>query len=366
MFRQSASIEEKARDLLLNFLNCLNRRPLRLLLELIFHRKIPTEFKDVSKLQLEKEVICIGNSRVDLLIKHKNCVLGIEVKVDAVEQLGQYLKYRDHFASTGKTVYVAGIINRFKKAGVKNDNEPFFDFLKIPRILWSEILTKFSDEFSNEKEFKQFRSDLLCLHSEIGAFNRPMIMPETAIQKNCDHLGSDNKKLIGFYRDLSSRLVGWYAVPNKYGNAPYELHLGLKKWAGLFQESSNRRIVVGLNQPRKGKLHDEPYFALGIMLWNRSWFANEPWFLKNRKDIAAHFQSAGFQIVRNEGSSWHRNSNWLPPYQDVGGLKYVNAFWEHRFSLVESDYCRFGWEKSLQVLEKEIHRVGNAIDALTI
>jgi hypothetical protein len=91
MFRQSASTEEKARDLLLNFLNCLNRRPLRLLLELIFHKKIPTEFKDVSKLQVDKEVVCIGNSRVDLLIEHKNCVLCIEVKVDAVEQLEQEL-----------------------------------------------------------------------------------------------------------------------------------------------------------------------------------------------------------------------------------------------------------------------------------
>jgi hypothetical protein len=170
--------------------------------------------------------------------------------------------------------------------------------------------------------------------------------------------------LVGFYRDLSSRLVGWDAVPNKYGNAPYELHLGLQKWADLFQESSSRRIVVGLNQPRKVKLHHEPYFALGIMLWNRSWFANESWFLKNRKNIAAHFQDAGFQIVRNEGSSWHRNSDWLPPYEDVRGLKYANAFGEHSFSLVESDYSRLGWEKSLQILEKEIYRIGAVIDKL--
>jgi hypothetical protein len=98
--------------------------------------------------------------------------------------------------------------------------------------------------------------------------------------------------------------------------------------------------------------------------WNRSWFANESWFLENRKNIATHFKDAGFHIVRNDGSSWHRNSDWFAPYQDVRGLKYVNAFWEHRFSLVESNYCRLGWEKSLHTLKKEISRVGNVIDEL--
>ena len=74
-------------------------------------------------------------------------------------------------------------------------------------------------------------------------------------------------------------------------------------------------------------------------------------------------QDAGFQIVRNAGSSWHRNSDWLPPYQDIRGLKFSNAFWERRFSLIESEYCRIGWEKSLQILEKEVRRIGVVVDS---
>ena len=366
MPRKSSSTEEKARDLLLSFLESLNRRPLELLFETIFEGKTPADLKDVSKITIQKEVVCIGKSRVDLLFSNKKTVLCIEVKVDAVEQLGQYLKYGDFFISQGKSTFVAGLINQFKGTGGKNNSEPFFEFLKIPRILWFELLAKFSSELSMTKEFKQFKHDLLLLNPEIGKFERPQINYKADHPKDCDLLASKNEVLVKFYRDLNNRFIGWSSAPNKYGNAPYELHLGQTSWANLFCESSGRRIVVGLNQLREGKIHDEPYFALSVMLWNRSWFANESWFLKNRKNVAAYFEDVGFKIVRNEGSSWHRNSNWLPPYETVHGLKFVNAFGEHHFSLVESDYRRIGWEKSLQILEKEVRRIGAVIDRLKL
>jgi hypothetical protein len=67
----------------------------------------------------------------------------IEVKVDAVEQIGQCIKYRDYFVGQGYTAHAAGLITRMKTPGCRNDNEPFFEFLGIPRILWSELLLTF-------------------------------------------------------------------------------------------------------------------------------------------------------------------------------------------------------------------------------
>ncbi|HEY1662937.1 MAG TPA: PD-(D/E)XK nuclease family protein [Verrucomicrobiae bacterium] len=361
MSRKSSAVEERARDLLAHFLQSIDRRPLDSLLRLIFQKNTPTEFRGIYDLEITSEVRCFGGSRADLVISSAKAILCIEVKVDAIEQVGQYIKYGDFFRSQRESVYVVGLVNRFKRANCRNDNEPFLQHLGIRRILWSELLAHFTREFGNILKFKQFVSSLKDLNSSIGTYIRPISQQRT-IPQDCHALSENNSVLVSFYNDLQKRLLKWDGTLSKYGNAPYELHLGKASWASLFNELSCRRIVVGLNQPGVGKLHEQPYFSLCVMLWNRTWFVNNSWFELHRFNVAAHFKQLGYQVVRNGGSSWHRNQDWNSPYP-IQGIKFANAFWERKFSLTESECCRIGWSKALDRLEKEIHKLESHVDS---
>jgi hypothetical protein len=72
--------------------------------------------------------------------------------------------------------------------------------------------------------------------------------------------------------------------------------LGKPEWNTLFQEDSCRPIVLGFNNGRKSQLHSEPYFAPGIMLWDRTWFSN-----KERLVLTFDAFTAGLKT----GSGWH-------------------------------------------------------------
>ena len=362
MPRQSSALEEHARDLLVHFLESNCRRPLATLLGLVFSGKVPQPLLDLPALEIHTEYPSIGRSRVDILIKNRQCLLCLEVKVDAVEQVGQYLKYQEYFANHGYTVYVAGLVNRFKRFGSRNNNEPFLEHLQIPRILWFELLGAFQSEFAHLPAFKTFRSDLRRLHSGIGAHIRAE-PSASAVEQDCSVLACDTRALSDFFNALRVRFPKWDGKCAKYGNAPYSLYLGNPQWGPLFNERCCRRIVVGFNNGRKCQRLAEPYFALAIMLWDRTWFSEKGWFLEHRVQIAGHFQKLGFEVIRNDGS--HRNTPWPPPFQDTSSLHFANAFWEEHFSLPEAEYRRLGWKKSLARLEQEIRKIAKMIDLLS-
>jgi hypothetical protein len=359
--RKSSSTEEKARDILLDFLKCSDHRPLAVFLQLIFDGKTPKGFLDLSAIDVRSEYEAIGCSRVDLAFRCEKTILCLEIKVDAQEQLGQYVKYRDYFRHEGFDVHIAGLVNRFKRPGCKNDNDPFFKSLAIPRFLWSELLAVFQRRLGSTPIFQEFRQSLQQLDQNIGAYARDS-SPASGAAADCSFLASDTGVLLRFYEELSLRFTGWEAVPSKYGNAPYSLYLGKPDWGPLFRESSCRRIALGFNNGRKCQIHSEPYFAPGIMLWDRTWFYNLDWFLNHRVPIANHFRTLGFEIIRNQSA--HRNTPWTPPYKEINSLFFANAFWEKHFSLTRSEYCRIGWARSLDLLELEIRKLADMIDSL--
>lgn len=364
MPRKSCLPEEEVRDCLVDFLQSLERRPLLCLLQLLFPQGIPPGLSSYTSMQIETEHPTIGKSRADIVVIQQKTVLVLEVKVDACEQLGQYIKYQDFFRHKGYTVHQAGLIDHFPLPGSPKDNEPFFQWLGFPRVLWSELLLAFRNKFANTREFRQFEFVLMRAAPQIGKYQRPPTASLLPLAKRMESLSSDNRVLVLFFRELAARFQGWDTIPMQYGNAPYSLHLGKPSWAKLFKEASCRRIVLGFNNRRKNQPHPEPHFGPCIMLWDASWFFHRDQFISKRLAIAGHFASLAFDIIRNVPGTWHKRAVWEHPYSDIAGLHYANAESQSPFRITETDYNAIGWEETLLRLEAEIRRLARTIDAL--
>src|SRR5438309_664173 len=109
MPRKSTSIEERARDALYDFLLVLDRRPLAKFVRLYFPGGTPPELARSKDLTVEMEVSTNLESRADLVISNCKTLLFVEVKVDAVEKLGQYSKYKQYFEAKGYSVTAGGL-----------------------------------------------------------------------------------------------------------------------------------------------------------------------------------------------------------------------------------------------------------------
>jgi hypothetical protein len=204
--RKSISVEERARDTLYDFLLALHRRPLAQFLKLYFSDGVPKPLAEVADLKVNTEVPTNLGSRVDLLITGDGALLFVEVKVDAVEQVGQYEKYKHYFESGGGyTVYAGGLVNRLRKPG-KKDNAPFVAALGVRRVYWSQVLSTLETEFGNTREFALFRSRLMSISPHIGTYSSDDTIQTERVERDPGLLVNRNDILCSFYSDLRPRL----------------------------------------------------------------------------------------------------------------------------------------------------------------
>lgn len=359
MPRKSSSPEEKARDVLYGFLLLLNRAPLKRFLKLYWPDGIPTAFVKLDKLEVRTEVETNLGSRVDLMIASQAALLFVEVKIDAVEQLGQYEKYRHFFESQGYIVTAGGLINRIRKARTK-DNATFLDALGVKRVSWFDVLDGFGKQFAKTEEFKRFQAALFAINPSIGATRLPGGRNVAFTERTPALLAVRNDIVCHFYADLLPQLTPMEGTVWQYGNSPYCLAFGKAHWREIFKEDWFHRAFVSCERSDSGMQR----FKFGVMLWNRTWTKNAEWFLKHRKQLVDYFTRAGFNVGRNAGSSWHRRTAWIPPY-DAKGLKYVNASWNREISINGREEAQNEWNSLLARCHKYCNELARVVDELT-
>jgi hypothetical protein len=86
--------------------------------------------------------------------------------------------------------FASGGVSIAKDPGCRNNNEPFFEFLRIPWILWSELLLAFEVKSGTTAEFKTFRQALRRLHPGLGTYGRELNRPQSP-RRDCASLASD-------------------------------------------------------------------------------------------------------------------------------------------------------------------------------
>lgn len=357
MKRKSSSDEEKARDLLCDFLISRERAPLRSFLTLYSAERLLRPGK-IGLLRVETEVPTNLGSRADLVVASATHLLFVEVKIDAVEQVGQYEKYKHFFEREGYVVSVGGLVERTRDARSKY-NIAFLNELGVRRLTWSELLAAFRAEFEETNEFKQFVANLRQVRPALGSIAVGSSQPAVTTTKACSDIATNNDVLAEFYKELLAWLAPMEGKLWQYGNSPYCLAFGKPAWGTTFQESWFLRALICC----QNKVASDPAFGFGIMLWNRTWTKNKVWFERNRTEIAEYFSRKGFNVGRNAGSSWHRREVWQPPY-DTKGLKYANASWPLRISLKTYTDDPKSWTDLLSAAAQKCKELTRIIDGL--
>jgi hypothetical protein len=365
-------VETRARDALRSFLLGRERQPLDVFLSLFFDKNRPEEFHDLDALKLPAEDIAHtfqsagekrSTARSDLIVKSDGHVLVVEIKVDAEESLNQYDKYQAAYEEKGYKTKVVGLIDRIKTKARIKDHEPFLK--KYKRVLWSELLDEFSRNFSKTQEFKEFVGALEQLSPTLGKRQRPPSLGDTA-SRSVELLGNNTEALRTFYQDFSERLTEYETVPFQAGSTGYELHIGRPGWADVFDEPRFQRISLALNpySSQIDRLHQEPYFAFCILLWNRSTFRNIDSFLEHGPQLARQLRSRGFEVVRNRDGWKKGNAPWESPFLADSRMCFANAFWEHKFSLPRSQFLGLEWEELQLTLLQEFHKLAKTVDTI--
>lgn len=358
MPRKSSSVEERARDALCEFIASMQQQPLHTFLTLYFPRRLPPAFGDTARLRVQTEVVTNLGSRADIVIARNQTLLFVEVKVEAVEQVGQYEKYKHYFESQGYTVTAGGLINRVRSARTK-DNRAFLETLGVVRVFWSEALKAFATQFGETEEFQRFRSKLVTISAAIGSRTRLPRVQATRGIKDPQRLYRSNEVLCRFYSELLCGVAPMEGVVWQSGNSPYCLMFGRRSWREKFHEQWFYRVFCCLG---KNDLAD-PQFGFSVMLWNRTWTKNQEWFRQHRAELASYFASRGFDIGRNEGSSWHERTSWRPPYE-TRGLRYCNAFWDRRLRLNENSGAT-DWNALLARVTLHCGELARIVEAFT-
>ncbi|MDB6058798.1 MAG: hypothetical protein JWO95_2642 [Verrucomicrobiales bacterium] len=333
MSRISDSKEEKARDALCSFFDELQREPLREFISLFFPDGVPKTLSQTSHLEVLTEVETNLGSRVDILIRAGTTLMFIEVKVDAVEQVGQYEKYKHFFERQGYSVFAAGLINRNKRA-LSKDNDAFLESIKVKRVYWSQVLNRFEKALGPTKEYKRFRNQLENLDPQIGGYSAPCEAAAVQKQKDPVLLPSSNHIVCEFFGDVLKKLRAMEGSVWQHGNSPYCLKIGKPEWRKKFEEPWCERLFVSVNKP----INESAHVGFAVMLWNRSWSKNVEAFSAHRCSLLNYFKRLGFDVGRNVGSGWHKRTRWDSPYE-MDGLKYSNAFWTHRVSLGQKKWA---------------------------
>ena len=359
MKRKSSSDEEKARDLLYEFLISRDRAPLKSFLGLYSAKRLLRN-GDLGRLFVETEVPTNLGSRADLVVASAIDLLFVEVKIDAVEQVGQYEKYKDFFERQGYVVSAGGLVERTRN-GRSKDNIAFLNELGVRRITWTELLAAFREEFDETEEFKEFVANLRQLGPTLGSKAAAASPRAITINKACCDIATNNDVLAEFYKELAGRLAPMKGKLWQYGNSPYCLAFGKSAWGTIFQEKWFLRAFICC----QNKVVSDPAFGFGVMLWNRTWTKNKVWFERNRREIAEYFSRRGFDVGRNAGSSWHRREVWQPPY-DTKGLKYANAAWPPRISLCMCTEDSRSWNDLLSVSAQKCNELARIVDGLEL
>jgi hypothetical protein len=357
MKRKSTSEEEKARDLLYDFLISRDRAPLKSFLTLYSAVGLLRN-GELGLLRVETEVPTNLGSRADLVVASATELLFVEVKIDAVEQVGQYEKYKHFFERQGYVVTAGGLVERTRNARSK-DNIAFLNELGVRRLTWSELLAAFRGEFEETKEFKQFVANLRQVRPTLGSTVAGVSQSAVTIDKSCSDIAINNDVLAQFYKELAGWLAPMEGKLWQYGNSPYCLAFGKPSWGTTFQESWFLRAFICC----QNKDASEAAFGFGVMLWNRTWTKNKAWFERNRSQIVEYFSRRGFDVGRNAGSSWHRREVWQPAY-DTKGLKYANASWSPRISLRTCARDLKSWNDLLSVSAQKCKELARIIDGL--
>jgi hypothetical protein len=355
MKRKSTSDEENARDLLCHFLVTCKRAPLRVLLELYSAHALLKHAK-LDQLLVETEVPTNLRSRADLVVASATHLLFVDVKIDAVEQVGQYEKYKHSFETEGYVVTAGGLVERTRSARSK-DNVAFLNELGVRRPSWSQLLDAFQQEFGETDEFKRLLRDLRKIRPTLGSGAAESAARSPMASKNSSLISADNNTLAEFYKELLGLVSPMAGKLWQYGNSPYCLAFGKPSWGITFRESWFLRafICCQKNEP------SEPAFGFGVMLWNRTWTKNKKWFERHKSDIAQYFSRRGFDVGRNVGASWHSREAWLPPY-DSKRLKYANAFWSPRLRLTTCDHVPVAWNDLLSASAEKCEELARIID----
>jgi hypothetical protein len=357
MKRKSSSEEEKARDLLYEFFISRRRAPLQSFLRLYSAERLLRN-GGVERLLVQTEVPANLGSRADLVVANDSDLLFVEVKIDAVEKVGQYEKYKHFFERQGYVVIAGGLVERTRTARSK-DNIAFLDALGVRRLTWSELLGALQDEFGQTEEFKQFIANLRQVRSTIGSKPSVVVDRAATASKDRSDIAASNHALADFYKELVGLLSPMEGRLWQYGNPPYCLAFGKPSWGTMFQESWFQRAFICCEK----KIPSEPAFVFGVMLWNRTWTKNKIWFEQHRNAIAEYFACRGFDVGRNTGSSWHRREAWLPPY-DTKGLKYANALWSARIPLTTCGHAPMPWNDLLATSARKCKELARILDEL--
>lgn len=360
MSRISSSVEERARDVLVTFLLTLDRKPLGAFLDLYSPAGLQSESSHLGPLSVMTEVPTNLGSRSDLVICNDSALLFVEVKVDAVEQVGQYEKYKRYFEREGYVVTAGGLIARDRRSNRK-DNAAFLEALGVRRLRWSRILRVFENAFENTPAFREFRQRLSSLSPLLAVQDETSLPVTSTATRDASLLKSRNDVVCMFYHELLERLRPLEGTVWQYGNSPYCLAFGHPYWARKFGEDWFHRAFICLQ--KKDAAH--PCFTFGVMIWNRSWTKNEAWFRERRGDLARYFVKCGFDVGRNEGSSWHRRVSWFQPY-DINGLKYANANWTPRVELSAFGKSSADWDRLLTTSANYCMGLAKIIDSVQV